>query len=113
MKTYLCAVCAVAFLAPGLVAADENTQESAPIELNVVQMDQITAGSGFMNKGFIAWFSGTTSGVISGGATCPAGQIGALCNNFGSGSNALGPLTGGAGKSGGVFVPHNTGHPAP
>jgi hypothetical protein len=45
MKTYLCALCAAAFLLPGVVAADGNTQESTPIELSAAQMDQITAGS--------------------------------------------------------------------
>ncbi len=45
MKISLFVVCAAAFLTSGAVVADEDTKESAPIELSVAQMDQITAGT--------------------------------------------------------------------
>ncbi len=87
------------FLTSGAVAADENIQESMPIELSAAQMDQITGGSGFENIGKVAWFSGTQSPVIGDGA---------LFEQFGGGGTSL---TGG-GKSGSVFVPNNQGHSA-
>ena len=52
MKISLFVVCAAAFLSSGAVAADEDivavdedTNESTPIELSAAQMDQITAGT--------------------------------------------------------------------
>ena len=45
MRISVFVVLASAFLTSGAVAADENTQESTPIELSAVQMDQITAGA--------------------------------------------------------------------
>ena len=52
MRISLYVACAAAFLTSGAVVADENAvavdedaQESMPIELSAVQMDQITAGS--------------------------------------------------------------------
>ena len=45
MKISLYVVCAAAFLTSGAVVADEDTNESTPIELSAAQMDQITAGS--------------------------------------------------------------------
>lgn len=52
MRIYLYAACAAAFLTSGAVTADDVTvtaeqdsNVSTPIELSVVQLDQITAGS--------------------------------------------------------------------
>ena len=44
MKYSLLTVCAVACLATGAVVADDEVDESKPIELTALQMDQITAG---------------------------------------------------------------------
>jgi hypothetical protein len=90
MKISLFVVCAAAFLTSGAVAADEDavaadkdTQESKPIELSAVQMDQITAGNlllpngkiqfdNFDNpapndpEGYIAEFLGACDGVGDG-----------------------------------------------
>jgi len=43
MKYSLLAVCAVASLSTGAVVADNQLDESQPIELSAVQMDKITA----------------------------------------------------------------------
>ena len=58
MKNSFYTVCVAAFLASGVVAADEDTvvddedaNDGAPIELSAVQMDQITAGSLQLNNG--------------------------------------------------------------
>ncbi len=45
MKITQTIVFAAAFLAVGAVAADEETDANAPIELSAAQMDQITAGT--------------------------------------------------------------------
>lgn len=45
MKKSLLVACAAACLATGVVVADDEVDESKPIELTVTQMDQITAGS--------------------------------------------------------------------
>lgn len=44
MKYSLLVVCAVACLTTGAVVADDEVDESEPIELTALQMDQITAG---------------------------------------------------------------------
>ena len=82
MKTYLCALCAAALLTPGLVAADENTEESKPIELNEVQMDQVTAGTGRDNVALQPWpalfaagFVPTHNGKADGGVIDHAGFV--------------------------------------
>ena len=58
MKISLFVVCAAAFLSSGAVAADEvivavdeDTNESTPIELSAAQMDQITAGTLLLPNG--------------------------------------------------------------
>jgi hypothetical protein len=45
MKISLVVACAAACFATGPVVADEDANESMPIELSAVQMDKITAGS--------------------------------------------------------------------
>jgi hypothetical protein len=45
MKISLVVACAAACFATGAVVADEDANESMPIELSAVQMDEITAGS--------------------------------------------------------------------
>jgi hypothetical protein len=72
MKTYLCALCAAAFLLPGVVAADGNTQESTPIELSAAQMDQITAGSLQLPNGKLVF-----DGFDNPAPNAPAGYIAA------------------------------------
>ena len=64
MKFSLCVVCAAAFLTSGAVTADEDTvvadedtNESTPIELSAVQMDRITAGSLLLPNGNVQFRS--------------------------------------------------------
>ena len=45
MKISLLVACAAACFATGVVLADDAVDESKPVELTTIQMDQITAGS--------------------------------------------------------------------
>ena len=63
MRIRLVVLCAAAILFSGAVAADEEIDESKPIELSTTQMDQITAGVGsgpFPGAGSAGWFGGPT-----------------------------------------------------
>ena len=51
MKYSLLAVCAVASLSTGAVVADNQLDESQPIELSAVQMDKITAAGLLLPNG--------------------------------------------------------------
>ena len=76
----LCTLCLAAFLAPGSVVADEDSDASTPIKLSTAQMDQITAGVGRLGRGndfgagagSTGWFGGppgTEHGLFSAGFT--------------------------------------------
>jgi hypothetical protein len=55
MKISLLVPCVAACLATGVVVADDEVDESKPIELTTSQMDQITAGTGRDNVAEHAW----------------------------------------------------------
>jgi len=55
MKKSLLVACAAACLATGAVVADDEVDESKPIELTATQMDQITAGDLILPNGKIVF----------------------------------------------------------
>ena len=55
MKKTLLVACAAVCFATGVVVADDEVDESKPIELTVTQMDQVTAGVGANNVATAPW----------------------------------------------------------
>ena len=80
MKITLLVACAAACFATGTVVADDEVDESKPIELTTSQMDQITAGVGRDNIALQPWpalfaagFVPTHNGAADGGVIDHAG----------------------------------------
>lgn len=86
MKITLLVACAAACFATGTVVADDEVDESKPIELTTSQMDQITAGVGRDNIAEHPWFlalfdaglAPTHNSAADGGVIDHAGFLGVL-----------------------------------
>ena len=84
MKKSLLVACAAACLATGVAVADDQVDESKPVELTVTQMDKITAGSLILPNGKVVF-----AGFALPNAADPYGAD--LFSHPGLGNPAFGP----------------------
>lgn len=65
MKTFLTVAAAATIVFAGTaMAGDEERSDSSPVLLSATEMDQVTAGAGFMNKGDVWHILGEKLGFV-------------------------------------------------